>query len=113
MLIVDDVTNKIELTRGDTCAVIVSITDANGDIYELQTGDVLLFTMKLNCNTTDIVIQKDISEDSIIALSHNDTKSLNYGNYVYDVQLTQAGGDVYTVIPPSVFTIAREVTFNA
>ena len=105
--------NTIDLTRGDTCAIIVTIYDLNGDEYELQTGDVLLFTMKINCETQDIVVQKDITSDSIISLTHNDTKSLAYGSYVYDVQLTTAGGDVYTVIAPALFNITKEVTFNA
>ena len=105
--------NTIDLTRGDTCAIIVTIYDLNGDVYEIQTGDVLLFTMKINCETQDIVVQKDITSDSIISLTHNDTKSLAYGSYVYDVQLTTAGGDVYTVIAPALFNITKEVTFNA
>ena len=112
MLIIDN-NNTINLTRGDNCDIIVTVYDLNGDEYELQTGDTMLFTIKINCETQDIVIQKDITEDSIISLSHNDTKSLAYGSYVYDVQLTTAGGEVYTVIAPAIFNITKEVTFNA
>ena len=112
MLIIET-DNTINLTRGDSCDIIVTIYDLNGNVYELQTGDSILFTIKINCETSDIIIQKDITEDCIISLSHNDTKSLAYGSYVYDVQLTTAGDDVYTVIAPAVFNITKEVTFNA
>lgn len=112
MLIIDT-DNTINLTRGDNCDIIVTIYDHNGDEYEIQEGDTVLFTMKINCETQDIVIQKDITSDCIISLTHNDTKSLAYGSYVYDVQLTTAGQEVYTVIAPAIFNITKEVTFNA
>ena len=112
MLVIDS-NNTINLTRGDSCDIIFTIYDLNGDVYELHEGDTVLFTIKINCETSDIIIQKDITADCVISLSHNDTKSLAYGSYVYDVQLTTAGDDVYTVIAPAVFNITKEVTFNA
>lgn len=104
--------DAIHLTRGDNADIIVTIRDLNGDIYELQTGDKLVFTMKINCNTEDVIIHKDITSDSIISILHNDTKDLPYGTYKFDVQLTTAGGYVYTVIDPHDFVIEKEVNFN-
>lgn len=111
MLVIDDNQN-IFLTRGDNASLTVVITDDEGQTYELQSADKLLFTVKINCNTDDIVMQKDISSSSVISIVHNDTKDLVYGSYWYDVQLTTAGGDVKTVIPPKNFNITKEVTFN-
>lgn len=105
--------DHVSLTRGDNANIIVTIRDLNGDVYTLQTGDKLVFTLKINCNTQDIVIQKDITSNSTIAIEHNDTKSLPYGQYWFDVQLTTAGGDVYTVIDPHPWNITKEVNFNA
>lgn len=104
--------NIVYLTRGDSASLVVTIKDLDGNDYTLQAGDELVFTMKQNCETAEIVITKDITADSTITLQPSDTESLRYGDYVFDVQLTQAGGDVYTVIPPSIFRIAKEVTFN-
>ena len=110
MLVITD--NEVRLTRGDNADINVLITDLNGDTYSLQEGDKLLFTIKRNCKTAEIIIQKDISADQVISLEHNDTKDLDYGSYVFDVQCTLADGQVYTVIEPHPFIIEKEVTFN-
>ena len=110
MLFITD--NEVRMTRGDNADIIVQIKDLNGDTYELQEGDKLLFTMKRNCKTDIIVMQKDITSDQIISIEHNDTKDLDYGTYYFDVQCTLADGQVYTVIEPHPFIIEKEVTFN-
>ena len=109
MLYVDN--ENVFLTRGDSCDLIVTIRDITGSIYEMQAGDILTFTIKVNCNTEDIIIQKEISSN-IITLTPADTEKLAYGAYWYDVQLTTAGEDIYTVIAPHRFNITPEVTFN-
>lgn len=110
MLNVDN-ENNIYLTRGDTCELVCTITDDVGTEYVLQSGDVLTFTIKVNCNTSDIIIQKVLTTN-IISLEPSDTSSLAYGAYWFDVQLTKAGGDIFTVIPPRRFNITPEVTFE-
>ena len=105
--------DKVALTRGDSADLTVVIKDLAGNTYELQTGDVLKFTLKSNCETSTIIIQKDCSSDSMIHLTPSDTNGLKYGIYKFDVQLTLANGKVYTVIPPHDFEITKEVTFNA
>lgn len=104
--------DEVNLTRGDSADIIVNITDANGDIYTPAEGDVIKFTLKKNCETSDIIIQKTLV-NSIISLQPADTKDLPYGTYYFDVQLTTAGADVYTVVSPHRFIIDKEVTFNA
>lgn len=110
MLNIDE-NNNIALTRGDSASIAVSLKNPDGTEYVLQSGDVLLFTVKHNCITEDIIIQKDISTDAIININPADTAALLYGEYFYDVQLTKANGDVNTVIPPRDFIVAKEVTF--
>lgn len=104
--------DDIVLTRGDSADIIVNITNANGDAYTPAEGDVILFTLKKNCETSDIIIQKPLV-NSIITLLPSDTEDLPYGTYYFDVQLTTAGDDVYTVVAPHKFIIDKEVTFNA
>ena len=111
MLAIDE-NNNITLTRGDSASISVTLKNPDGTDYNLQSGDELLFTVKYNCITEDIIIQKDISTDAIINLIPSDTKDLLYGEYFYDVQLTRANGSVNTVIPPRDFIVAKEVTFG-
>lgn len=105
--------NEVILTRGDNADLIVTIKDMSGNIYELQEGDELVFTLKYNCVTPNILVQKDITIDSTIHILPEDTSGLNYGKYLFDVQLTTADDKIYTVIPPTVFVVSDEVTFNA
>lgn len=109
MLYVDN--ENVFLTRGDSCDLIITIRDIQGEIYELQTGDILTFTIKVNCHTEDIIIQKVITTN-VVSITPADTEELAYGAYWYDVQLTTLGEDIYTVIPPHRFNITPEVTFN-
>lgn len=111
MLAIDE-NNNITLTRGDSASITVSLKNPDGTDYELQTGDELIFTVKHNCITEDIIIQKDISSNGIIILQPSDTNDLLYGVYFYDVQLTRANGSVNTVIPPRDFIVSKEVTFG-
>lgn len=104
--------DEVILTRGDSADIIVNITDANGDIYTPADNDVIKFTLKKNCETSDIIIQKTLV-NSVISLQPADTEELAYGTYYFDVQLSTAAGDVYTVVSPHRFIIDKEVTFNA
>ena len=111
MLMVDD-EYKIQLTRGDTARFRVDIVnDIDGSNYELEDGDVLRFTMKKSVNDKDCLIQKEITSDNLVHIEPDDTKSLQCSKYVYDVELTTKNGDVYTVIPPTNFTLLKEVTW--
>lgn len=47
-----------------------------------------------------------VNSDGTIRLTRGDTA----GKYLYDVELTTASGDVYTVIVPTTFEVLKEVT---
>lgn len=76
--------------------------------YELQEGDTLLFTLKKNTKTDEIIFQKSGKH---VEIEPYDTEDLKYGKYVYDVELTYASGFRDTVILPTEFKITEEVTF--
>lgn len=108
------VNNKITMTRGDTatfhCKVVFS--DANNTEYTMQSGDVLIFTLRNSAKTTtasDFIMQKTFTNNQI-TIDPTDTATLNYGNYVYDVQLTLADGTVNTIIPINILTLGEEVS---
>ncbi len=103
--------NDISITRGDTLNLEIKLTDQNGDDYVLQEGDELVFTLKKDVYTQEILLQKNISGNRL-TITHIETQTMKYGTYVYDVQLTQSNGDVTTVIKPSKFIITEEVNFD-
>ena len=49
--------------------------------------------------------------DGKIKINPEETSSLEYGTYFYDVQLRKGDGTVATVITPSPFILSEEVTF--
>ncbi len=103
---------SIKLTRGDTARLNVSIKNATLDEdYEIAADDVLTLTVKKTVNDSEALVQKTLTGSAAFKLDPVDTANLDYGKYKYDVQLTTAAGDVYTVIEPTNFEITSEVTF--
>ena len=104
--------NSIILTRGDTFKGQISVTDKDGNPYELQEGDTVRFAMKKSYLDADedVLIVKQIPTDTLIlTLNPEDTKELPFGTYVYDVQLTSAAGEVDTFITKASLTLTEEV----
>lgn len=100
--------NSIDMIRGDTVMLDITVTKAGGAEYELTDDDELLFTVKKDTHTSEALIQK---QGAHIVIEPADTESLEYGSYVYDVQLTTHDGIVDTIIPPTRFKILEEVTW--
>ena len=103
--------NDIRFVRGDTQVFSLNIMDEDGLPYELQPTDKLVLTVKRSIYNTDIILQKVIDASMLIKFEHEDTEGLSFGEYVYDVQLTQ-GDIVTTVIPPTPFILEGEVNYD-
>ena len=103
--------NAIQLTRGDTCDIEVTILREDGTPYEYQFGDTVIFRMKKNANGTDpVLIQKNADlSTSVIHLDDVDTENLAVGDYRYEVELVTADDFHYTVIPDSQFRLGKEL----
>ena len=102
----------ITLTRGDTLKAQISITDPDGNPYVMQEGDVVRFAAKKHYTDPDEEVQilKEIPSDTLIlTLEPEDTKDLDFGEYVYDIQLITAAGEVDTFITKSTLIISEEV----
>lgn len=103
---------SIILTRGDTFKALISITDKEGNPYEIQEGDSVRFAMKKHYHDpdTEVLIVKSIPTDTLIlTLDPEDTKDLPFGSYVYDIQLTTASGEIDTFIAKASLTLTEEV----
>jgi len=105
------VNNTIQITRSDTAYFSLTLySDINKkEKYELQEGDCIKFTVKKNVREKEILIEK-ISYKNSIKIESTDTKEMNFGKYVYDMQIIFANGDINTVIEPSIFEVRGEVT---
>lgn len=100
----------ITLTRGDTFRAQISLTDENGDPYVFAEGDKVRFAMKKTYDDPQPIIVKDIPTGTmILELLSADTKDLEVGEYVYDMQLTTSAGDIYTFITTAKLKLTEEV----
>lgn len=100
----------ITLTRGDSFAANIEIIQPNGKLYTPSEGDHVRFAMKRSIKDEDVLILKEIPIDTLrLVLDPEDTKRLDFGNYIYDIQLTKSTGEVDTFITKSQFTLTEEV----
>lgn len=101
---------SIKLTRGDTFKAHIILTDSEGNTYEPTEGDSIRFALKKAYRDKECLIQKEIPIDTLLLkLEPEDTKHLNFGDYVYDIELTKANGDVDTFITKAKLTLTEEV----
>ena len=100
----------IILTRGDTMRIKLNIKKYDGEDYIPSEGDVIRFALKKRYSDPESLLLIPIPTDTLILeINPNDTKPLNFGIYVYDIQITYANGDVDTFICKQQFRIEEEV----
>ena len=100
----------ITLTRGDSFYCEIKIKTAAGTDYTPQQGDSVRFALKRFYTDAEPLILKTIPTDTLLLyLTPEETKALAVGEYVYDVELTKANGDVDTFIHEAKFVVAYEV----
>lgn len=100
----------IIMTRGDTARIVVTITDQEGNPYEPSRNDTIRFAVKKNYSDDEPLFIIPVPINTLVlVIQPSDTKSLPFGDYVYDVQLTRANGDVDTFINKGTLRISEEV----
>lgn len=110
MLTIDRSYN-IELTRGDTGLFTVYLVDEDNMSYTPQAGSTLRFALskKYGSTRSECLVVKDIPIDTMtLEIEPSDTKTLAFGDYVYDIELTDPFGRVSTVVMAK-FKITKEV----
>lgn len=108
----------MRITRGDTKNLAFTRKDGNGAVIE-SIPDEVWFTVKENCTTEKKLIQKTFTSEDItidenyqyhFTIAHEDTKDLDYGEYVYDIQIKS--GNYIKTIAKDELIIESEVTFD-
>lgn len=106
--------NKIRMTRGDSAYLTVALTravpGAPEEAYTIAADDTLTLTVRKNIRSESAALTKTLTGSASIRIAPEDTAGLDPGCYVYDVQLTTAAGDVYTVIAAETWVLDGEVT---
>lgn len=112
----------IEIFRGDTVNIDLTITDKNGTAIDI-TGYKLFFTAKTNNDDSDdnALIKKDVTThldpdgddgtstgQSRITLSSTQT-AVDVGVFYYDVQMKDTSGNI-TTITVDRFRVKQEIT---
>ena len=111
-----------EFPRGDTYLLRkFRITDKNKNLISLTDAEQLYFTVKTDSNSNKVLFQKrknagiELGEDGYyhITMETDDTNKLDYGTYVYDIQLksTQQRTLVKTLFNGTI-TLTDEVTWE-
>lgn len=99
----------ITMTRGDTVKIDVTMKDADGQTYTPVEGEVIRFKAKRNWIDESAIIEKAIPIDTLILhIAPEDTHNLQFGTYVYDIQITHLNGDVDTFISKGTLIISEE-----
>lgn len=87
MLIVDN-NNGITLTRGDTAEFVLTVEEAGTETEYDFSNDTVKFGVKRNAYDTEYVLEKTVdSETGKLKLTHDDTKDLEFGDYLYSVRI--------------------------
>lgn len=99
----------LSMVRGDSEILNIMCSEA-----PFEEGDSIKLTVRQSVDS-DIVIQKTVTDFddgmAVIEFDPGDTSGLDFGDYVYDIQLTRADGKVTTIIKVSQFRIEEEVTY--
>lgn len=101
---------EISMSRGDTISLDINITDADGNDYVLQEGEELFFSAKEKVTDKNYAISPKKLDGTTLHLSSSDTYELDFGTYLYDIQLRKADGRSNTIIKPTKLIIEEVIT---
>lgn len=103
--------NSISLTRGDSLYITITLTKDLQEFTPNET-DVVHFAVKKNYDDPEYLIVKELKPNSagefILELLPEDTKSLPFGTYRYDLSYDDGNGLVYTFVIDAI-NLTKEV----
>lgn len=100
--------SELRITRGDSYSFALDIAGCDGEPYELAAGDSLMLHIRRHPWDSECALQKQLDAPAL-ELTPAETKTLAFGDYVYDVELTQEDGTVSSIVPMSRFVVLPEV----
>lgn len=110
MFTVNARTSTIHITKGDSGTLNVELKDSDGEVYEPQLGDRIIFRVADDTRTVIFAKEADIEEEgNLVTFLPEDTKDLQTRQYNYEVELVTEDGNHYTVIEYAIFEIGKEI----
>ena len=105
----------VYITRGDSGYLDITMTDKDGNPIELTSEDSVRCQVRdSDQDTAQLIFEGKIEVNSegvhMLHVYPEDTADVELGNYVYDIEVDTAGGDVFTIIPLSYFILLPEST---
>lgn len=92
--------NVLKHTKGDTGSITIKkILLGDGSEYTLQSGDTLTLTVRAIPKTSSTALIQVTSNTNTLTIQPADTADVPVGKYSADIQLTTAGGEIYTIWP--------------
>ena len=105
MFIIED--DVLYLTRGDTAYLNVALQDADGEALDGTAA--ITFSCKKNVKDENYAFQCFCNYPEQIKIEPEQTKELEYGKYLYDIQVTMDNGDIFTIVSGPIY-IKEEIT---
>lgn len=106
---INDNTFNITLTRGDYLAVTVTMTKDNAEYTPVDGRLRIAVKKRYRDPDSEVLINKEIPLNTcLLEIESEDTKSLAYGDYDYDIEYTDAQGHPDTFIEGKL-TLTKEV----
>ena len=104
---------RIEVVRGTTNTFEISVIDSSGGAYALGSGERIFFGIKRKPEDKELIFKKvaEVKGEGLFSVKilPEDTESLNFGQYFYDVGLQQ-GADYHNIIEPNPFIVLANIT---
>lgn len=105
--------NDLKVQKGRTLALTIGLVDSEGNTYTLKSDEKLIFGVKLNPESSEYTLRKELtSADKVadgyllnLSAAELDVQAMNYK---YDVALKTVDG-LYSVIACSEFEITESV----
>ena len=94
--------NTLYLTRGDTAYLEIDL-EVEREIKEM------ILSVKKDVSDEEYAFQITAIDNKFI-FEPKHTKSLDYGTYLYDIQITTTLNEIFTVVEKSKLYIREEVT---
>lgn len=91
----------LKINKGNTVNFKLQLKNLKNEIFVLEKNAIIYFTVKENFSTDQYIFQKtinngikldEVSNTYIIRIEIDDTESLDYKDYVYDIAFTRNSG---------------------
>lgn len=98
--------NAIYINRGNYGKLTVPLQSITGAAYTLGTGEKLVLIVRKTASDSKELIHFE-SPVQYFEFEYNDTASLDFGTYSYDITLVRADNRISTIVEPTDFVVGE------